>query len=62
MLLTSNCKEVKTGILKITDTKAVAMEGLIEFMHRGEVDNLDSVAIDLFKLSHKYNVHPLYVS
>lgn len=62
MLFTPNCKEIQSGVFKLADTKATVIEALIEFMHRGKVDDLNSVAIDLFKLSHKYGVYPLHVS
>jgi hypothetical protein len=38
------------------------VEKLIEYMYRGKVDISESVAIDLFKLSHKYKVETLNVS
>jgi hypothetical protein len=62
MLLTSNCTEVQTGIIKITDIKADVVEALVEFMHRGEVNNFESIAVDLFKAADKYYVEPLKVN
>jgi hypothetical protein len=61
MLLTVNCKEVQTGTIEITDAKAVVIEALVEYMHRGDVKNLDSVAVELFKMADKYDVEPLKV-
>jgi hypothetical protein len=62
MLSTPNCKEMQTGVVQVKDTNAAAMEALIEYMHRGKVDISETIAIDLFKLSHKYDVEPLNVS
>jgi hypothetical protein len=62
MFLTPNCKEVQTGIVELKDTKAAAMEKLIEYIHRGEIEISETIAIDLFKLSHKYDVKPLILS
>jgi hypothetical protein len=61
MFSTSNCKEVQTGIVQVTDVKAAVIEGLLEYMHRGKIDNLDAIAVDLFKISDKYMVGPLKV-
>jgi hypothetical protein len=62
ILLTSDCKEVQIVVIEITDFKAIVIEGLIEFMHRGEIDNLDQIAVELFKASDKYLVEPLKAS
>jgi hypothetical protein len=62
MFLMKMCKEMQTGIVKIKGTTADAMGAFIEYMHRGEVDISEPIAIDLFKLSHKYDVTPLNVS
>lgn len=50
------------GTIQITDTKVSTAEALIEFMHRGEVSNLEPEAVELFKLSYKYEIQPLTVS
>jgi hypothetical protein len=62
MFLTPNCKEVQTGILELKDTNADVMEAFIKYIHRGEIEISETIAIDLFKLSHKYDVKPLIVS
>jgi hypothetical protein len=46
----------------MTQTKADVMEDLIEYMHRGEIDDFKPIVMDLFKLSHKYDFHPLHVN
>jgi hypothetical protein len=61
MFLTTACKEVQTGIVEIKDTKATVIEALIEYMHCGTVENLEPIAIELFKVADKYDVQPLKV-
>jgi hypothetical protein len=43
MLLTPGCKEVQTGIVEITDFKAIVIEDLIELMNR-VIQNLGQVS------------------
>jgi hypothetical protein len=62
MFMTGNCKEAQTGVVEITDVKAVVFEAFIEYIHRGKVDSLDPIAVELLKLADKYDVEPLKVS
>jgi hypothetical protein len=61
MLLTENCVEARTGVIEMKKTKAAVIQGLIEFMHLGRVENLEPVAVDLLKLSDKYKMEELKI-
>jgi hypothetical protein len=61
MFSTANCIETQTGIVDIKDIKADVMEGFIQYMYLGKVENLEPIAVDLFKAADKYNVSGLKV-
>jgi hypothetical protein len=58
--LTTNCIEAQTGIIEIRDITASVMEGLIQFMYIGKVENIDLISIDLFKAADKYKVEGIF--
>jgi hypothetical protein len=62
MFVISICEEAQTGIVKITNFKADIIEAFVEFIHLGQIKNLDSIVVDMFKFADKYNVHELMVS
>jgi hypothetical protein len=61
MFMTTNA-EVQVEHLKINDVKAAVFEAFVEYIHRGKVDNLEPIAVELMKFADKYKVEPLKVS
>jgi hypothetical protein len=62
MFLTSNCIETKSNVIEIEDIKLIVMEVLIKYMYLGKLDDIGSIAIDLFKAADKYKIKGLKVS
>jgi len=54
-----NSTEAKTGILKIENTKPEVIDALIRWVYKVQVDNIDEIAIDLYKTADKYDIVPL---
>jgi BTB/POZ domain len=50
-------KEAQTGKMSIDDFSAVTVEGMLEFLYTGEVN--ENIAMDLYAIASKYNVTAL---
>lgn len=59
MFLDDNSRAVQTGIIEIRGVNVAVVEALIEYFHRGKVENLEPGAVDLFKFANEYKVEPL---
>lgn len=60
-MLTSSMEEAKTNEIKIFGVQPNIMEAFIKYLHLGQLNDLDSVAQDLFVVADKYRVETLMV-
>jgi len=56
MFLCESSTEAKTGIVRIGDIKPETIDALIHWVYQIEVDNIEDIAIDLYRAADKYNI------
>jgi len=56
MFSCANSTEAKTGIVKIEDTKPEIINALVSWIYQVEVENMEDVAMDLYRAADKYDI------
>jgi len=59
MLLSSNSNESRHSVIRIDNFSSKTIEALINWMYTREIENLDEIAEDLFKVADKYAFNAL---
>jgi hypothetical protein len=55
-------KEQATGVVEMKDIDVKTMTAFVEYLYKQSVDNLNEVALELFKTADKYSIEGLKVS
>jgi hypothetical protein len=58
----SGMKEQATGVVEMKDIDVKTMKAFVEYLHKQSVENLNEVALELFKIADKYSIEGLKVS
>jgi len=56
MFLCTNSTEANTGIVKIEDIKPEVVDALIHWIYQAKVNNMEEVAMDLYRAADKYDI------
>jgi len=56
MFLCESSTEAKIGVVKIEDTKPETIDALIRWVYQADVDNMEEVAMDLYRAADKYDI------
>jgi len=59
MLSCPDSVEAKSGIVKIEDIKPEFIDALIRWIYQVDVENMDEIVMDLYKVADKYDIAPL---
>jgi hypothetical protein len=54
-------REANTSVVEMKDIDVDTLKALIEYLHIKSVENLDNVALELFKIADKYKIDKLKV-